>query len=52
MGLLFDLARASKVETAGYGDSVSRMAIASTTGVHGSFERTDCWCVVVALADA
>ena len=43
--------RASKVESAGYGDSVARMAIASTAGVRGSFERTDCWCVVVALAD-
>lgn len=43
--------RVSKVETAGYGDSVSRMAIASTTGVKGSYERTGCWCVVFALAD-
>ena len=59
VGLALDLerravaldARASKVETAGYGDSVARMAIASTTGVRGSFERTDCWCVVVALAE-
>lgn len=42
--------RVTKVETAGYGDSTSRMAIASTTGVRGAYERTDCWCVVVALA--
>ncbi|MFM8998734.1 MAG: TldD/PmbA family protein [Actinomycetota bacterium] len=42
--------RVTKVETAGYGDSTSRMAIASTSGVRGAYERTDCWCVVVALA--
>ena len=42
--------RVTKVETAGYGDSTSRMAIASTTGVRAAYERTDCWCVVVALA--
>jgi PmbA protein len=33
-----------------YGDSVSRIAIASTTGMDSSYERTDAWCVVVALA--
>lgn len=43
--------RVSKVETAGYGDSLSRVAIASTTGVRAAYERTDCWCVVVALAE-
>ncbi|MBI3649266.1 MAG: TldD/PmbA family protein [Actinobacteria bacterium] len=33
-----------------YGDSVSRVAIASTAGVDAGYERTDTWCVVVALA--
>ncbi|MFM7719364.1 MAG: TldD/PmbA family protein [Actinomycetota bacterium] len=43
--------RVRKVDSAGYGDSRSRMAIASTTGVRGGYERTDCWCFVVALAE-
>jgi PmbA protein len=33
-----------------YGDSVSRVAIGSTLGVDASYERTDTWCMVVALA--
>jgi PmbA protein len=33
-----------------YGDAVSRVAIASTLGIDASYERTDTWCVVVALA--
>ena len=42
--------RVEKVEAARYGDAVSRVAIASTTGVSGTYERTDCWCVAVTLA--
>lgn len=43
--------RVKKVEVASYGDAVSRVAIASTEGVAGGYERTDCWCVVDALAE-
>lgn len=58
--LALDLERASvsahpgvpKVEDAVYGDAVSRVAIASTTGVDAEYRRTDCWCMVVALAEA
>jgi PmbA protein len=44
--------RVRKVESAGYGDAVSRIAIASTSGIAGAYERTDCWCSVVTLAEA
>ena len=40
-----------KVEEVTYGDATSRVAIASTRGVEASYERTDCWCVVSALAE-
>ncbi|MEP7033426.1 MAG: TldD/PmbA family protein [Actinomycetota bacterium] len=43
--------RVGKVESAQYGDAVSRVAIASTTGVSAEYARTDCWCVVVTLAE-
>ncbi len=43
--------RVRKVEQARYGDAVSRVAIASTTGIAAEYERTDCWCAVVALAE-
>jgi PmbA protein len=33
-----------------YGDAVSSVAIASTAGISASYERTDTWCAVVALA--
>jgi PmbA protein len=33
-----------------YGDSVSRVAIGSTLGLDAAYERTDTWCMVVALA--
>ena len=32
------------------GDAVSRVAIASTAGVAAEYQRTDAWCVAVALA--
>lgn len=59
VGLALDLERAavtadpsvSKVEEVLYGDAVSRSAVASTTGVEAAYERTDCWCVVSALAE-
>lgn len=41
----------TKVEEVMYGDAVSRAAIASTRGVESAYERTDCWCVVSALAE-
>lgn len=43
--------RVRKVEDVRYGDAVSAVAIASTTGVRAAYERTDVWCVVVALAE-
>ena len=59
VSLAVDLERAAvssnpevrKVEETIYGDAVSRVAIASTTGVTAEYSRTDCWCVVVALAE-
>jgi len=42
--------RVTKVDTAQVGDAVSRVAIASTTGVEAEYARTDAWCVAVALA--
>jgi PmbA protein len=44
--------RVRKVEVAQYGDAVSSAAIASTNGMAAEYERTDCWCMVVALAEA
>jgi PmbA protein len=44
-------ARVVKVDQAGYGDAVSRVAIASTAGVTAEYGRTDCWAVVSALAE-
>jgi len=41
----------TKVEEVMYGDAVSRAAIASTRGMESAYERTDCWCVVSALAE-
>ncbi len=43
--------RVTKVDVAQYGDAVSRVAIASTAGAAAEYERTDCWCVAVALAE-
>ena len=43
--------RVTKVDVVQYGDAVSRVAIASTTGMAAEYERTDCWCVVVTLAE-
>jgi PmbA protein len=40
-----------RVEEVMYGDAISRVAVASTAGVAASYERTDCWCVVSALAE-
>ncbi len=44
--------RVTKVDTARFGDAVSRLAIASTAGVSAEYSRTDAWCVSVALAVA
>lgn len=43
--------RVRKLQHAAYGDAVSRVAIASTTGLSGEYARTDCWCAVSALAE-
>ena len=42
--------RIRTVEEAGYSDSVTEIALATTTGVSGSYERTDAWCYSVAIA--
>lgn len=42
--------RVSKIDVAQIGDAASRVAIASTTGVQAEYQRTDAWCVAVALA--
>jgi PmbA protein len=40
-----------KVEHCSFGDSVGRVAIASTSGVSAAFRSTGCWCVAVTLAE-
>jgi len=40
-----------KVDQAAYGDSLSRVALASTAGPSEQYERTDCWCASSALAE-
>lgn len=42
--------RVTKVDLVQVGDAVSRVHLASTTGVDAAFERTDAWAVVVTLA--
>ncbi|HKE99683.1 MAG TPA: TldD/PmbA family protein [Actinomycetes bacterium] len=42
--------RVRKVETAAYGDVVSRLAVASSTGVRGAYARTRAWAYAIALA--
>ncbi len=43
--------RVRKVDHTEVADAVSRVAIASTTGVAAEYSRTDCWAVVEALAE-
>jgi PmbA protein len=42
--------RVTKIDEAQVGDAVSRVAIASTTGVEAEYQRTDAWCLAVTLA--
>ncbi len=42
--------RVTKIDEARVGDSVSRVAIASTAGVEAEYARTDAWCLAIALA--
>ncbi|HVF08182.1 MAG TPA: TldD/PmbA family protein [Actinomycetota bacterium] len=42
--------RVAKVDVAQVGDAVSRVAIASTSGVDAEYARTDAWVVAVTLA--
>ncbi len=59
VALALDLERAAtsahaevrKVEEVIYADAVRRVAIASTNGLTAEYSRTDCWCVVSALAE-
>ncbi len=59
VALALDLERAAvsatpdvrRVEEVLYGDAVSRVALASTTGVGAEYRRTDCWCVALAIAE-
>ncbi len=43
--------RVRKVDHVSYGDSISRIAIASTRGIQGEYGRTDCWCSASTLAE-
>jgi PmbA protein len=45
-------ARVTKLEEAQYGDSISRVALASTEGPSLTYSRTDCWVAAVTLAEA
>jgi PmbA protein len=40
-----------RVEEAVYGDAVSRIAVASSAGLAAEYSGTDCWCMVLALAE-
>lgn len=59
VALALDLERAAvsahpevpRIEDAVYGDAVSRVALASTTGLRAEHARTDSWCMVVSLAE-
>jgi PmbA protein len=59
VSLALDLERATisahpdtrRVEEVSYGDAVSRVAVANTQGLDVEYRRTDCWCVVSALAE-
>ena len=42
--------RITVVEEAGYSDSDTEIAIATSTGVTGTYRRTDAWCYSVAIA--
>ncbi len=42
--------RVRTVEEAGYSDSWTEVALASSTGIAGRYVRTDAWCHVVAIA--
>jgi PmbA protein len=42
--------KVTQVESARYGDVVGQLAIASSTGVVGSFSVTHAWCAAIALA--
>ncbi|HET7481677.1 MAG TPA: TldD/PmbA family protein [Actinomycetota bacterium] len=42
--------RVRTVEEAGYADSDTTIAIATSTGIAGSYRRTDAWCYVLAIA--
>jgi len=41
----------TKVEDAIYADAATRVVVASSRGVSAAYERTDCWCMVMALAE-
>jgi PmbA protein len=42
--------RVTKIDMAQIGDAVSRIAVASSSGVQAEYGRTDAWCVAVSLA--
>jgi PmbA protein len=44
-------ARIRTVEEAGYSDSDSQIAIATSTGISGAYRRTDAWCYTLAIAE-
>ncbi len=44
--------RVTKIDEAQVGDAVSRVALASSSGVEAAYARTDAWCLAVTLAVA
>ena len=43
--------RIRTVEEAGYSDSLTDVAIASTTGIAAAYQRSDAWCYSIAIAE-
>ena len=43
--------RIRTVEETGYSDSVTDVALCSSTGIAGSYRRTDAWCYAIAIAE-
>ena len=44
--------RIRTVEEAGYSDSITDVAIASTRGIRAAYQRSDAWCYSIAIAEA
>ncbi len=44
-------ARVRAVEEAGYADSLTEIALATSTGIAGHYRRSDAWCYSIAIAE-